>query len=391
MDFWIKPGECTGCTACKQVCPVGAIDMKKDKRTGFEYPWIDSNKCIGCNKCAKTCPVLKKIEKKKQVQTVDYGLFGVYAVRHKNEEIRFESTSGGFFSELASLCIENGMTVYGAAYGENLKVYHKGITSKEEIYELRQSKYVQSSLEDSFAEVREKIEGNQAVLFVGSPCQVAGLYEYLGNIPDKLITVEFICLGVNAPRAYEEWISELEKTNSSKIRRIWFKYKDLGWRESPFTTKVVFQNGREIVLRKNDNFFMKGYLSGNLFLRDSCCDCKYVGDKRCADITIGDYWGSDDFDDDMGTSIVILNTKKGADIFRKIDKRLSADQISRDMVVEGNPHFACPAKRNPNTPKFFDYLDNHSFSIAVKKYTRKRLSIRIRNKITKVLSQYKGK
>ena len=41
---------CTGCGACNNICPVGAISMKPDKY-GFLYPEIDDSMCIDCGRC----------------------------------------------------------------------------------------------------------------------------------------------------------------------------------------------------------------------------------------------------------------------------------------------------------------------------------------------------
>ena len=63
-----KPGlcsmeECTGCGACKNICPVNAISMQYDEY-GFYKPAVDMEKCIKCGKCEKTCP---KLEDRKSV------------------------------------------------------------------------------------------------------------------------------------------------------------------------------------------------------------------------------------------------------------------------------------------------------------------------------------
>ena len=46
--------NCNGCSACSLICPVNAIEMKRDTE-GFIYPVIDDNKCIHCGACLKIC------------------------------------------------------------------------------------------------------------------------------------------------------------------------------------------------------------------------------------------------------------------------------------------------------------------------------------------------
>ena len=54
--FQIPVQNCCGCTACMNVCPKAAIDMKEDFE-GFLYPELDRSKCINCGLCETVCPV----------------------------------------------------------------------------------------------------------------------------------------------------------------------------------------------------------------------------------------------------------------------------------------------------------------------------------------------
>lgn len=51
--------KCTGCMACRFICPKSAINMREDKE-GFLYPVIDENLCIDCGKCDNVCPIDSK-------------------------------------------------------------------------------------------------------------------------------------------------------------------------------------------------------------------------------------------------------------------------------------------------------------------------------------------
>lgn len=50
LNYYIIPDKCTGCTACKRVCPVNCISGE------VKQPHlIDNEKCIKCGACQKTC------------------------------------------------------------------------------------------------------------------------------------------------------------------------------------------------------------------------------------------------------------------------------------------------------------------------------------------------
>lgn len=82
--------KCTGCMACKQVCPINAIEVVRDKN-GFEYPRV-SEKCIECGKCVETCHVLDDIELKQ--------CKSAYLAILRDKKKRMKSSSGGFFMPL---------------------------------------------------------------------------------------------------------------------------------------------------------------------------------------------------------------------------------------------------------------------------------------------------
>lgn len=186
---------------------------------------------------------------------------------------------------------------------------------------------------------------------------------------EKLFTAEFICIGVNSPMAYKKWLEELEKNNQSKVNHVWFKYKINGWRHSPFCTRVDFDNNKSIVLTRENNYFMQGFLQGNYFLRPSCSRCKFMGNDRVADIILGDYWGKDtDNSDDMGNSIVLINSDKGRALFECILEQINYNETDLTDICANNPRFSTPIDYNEQSTLFYQDLKNNAFSEVVKKY-----------------------
>lgn len=372
IEFWLLKEECTGCEACTNICSQNAITMKLDVEHGFKYPHIDNEKCIECGMCKKQCPIYYEKTECTMFPFVfdDRKKMSAYAAWSRDDYLRLKSTSGGVFSELAqSILGENGV-VYGAYYDTNMIVKHKNVSDMRELSCLRRSKYVQSEINYSYRKAKKDLESNKKVLFVGSPCQIAGLFSYLRKKYSNLYTVEFICLGVNSPLVYRKWINEIEENYKKVVKDIWFKYKTEGWRESPMHTLIEFEDGSTILLDDKSNYYMKGYLNGGYYVRKSCSNCKFMKDKRYADIVIGDYWDVDkSIDDGKGTSIVLTLSSNGEELFNKLKCRLNYYPVEVESISAGNPRFIEPAPYNPKSEDFFRELKTSRFSDLMKKFT----------------------
>ncbi len=328
----IEKEKCTGCGVCSNVCPKSCIDMVSDNE-GFLYPSVDFNNCISCSICEKTCPVLNGIKSENNPQP------SAYAAWSLDKDIRFNSTSGGIFSELAKKIISDGGYVAGARYNGKHLVEHCIINDNESIFLLRQSKYVQSNSENIYKEIRTTLNKDKVVMFVGTPCQCAGLVSFLGKSYDNLLLCDFICRGANSPKAYTKYLESMENKYKSPIKKVWFKNKINGWNK--FCTKIEFENGQNYYADRYTDLFMVGYLKYNLFMRPSCHNCKFKGFPRYSDITLADFWGvklQDKMQDtDKGTSLVLINSSKGNIFFENIHEQVFQEKSSLDIVVQKNP------------------------------------------------------
>lgn len=333
IDKVIKKNECCGCFGCLNSCPKNCIQMKEDNE-GFWYPKVNYSKCIECNLCIKNCPALN-IHNKNEDILKEAEVIAAYS---KDEVLRLDSTSGGIFSEIAKYFIKEKGVVYGAIYNQKHLVEHYRGTTIEDIDKLRQSKYLQSNIGDIYRKVKEDLINKKKVLFVGTPCHVAALNNYLGKNYENLSTIDFLCRGINSPEAYKQYLKNLEKKYFSKIKRVIFKNKTYGWHR--FSTKIIFENGQEYIQDRYTDSYMRGYLEGNLFMRPSCHECRYKSLPRHADITLGDFWGIEkvrpDLDQDKGTSIFMLNTEKGKKTFESIKERIVFEKMKLNDIYLGN-------------------------------------------------------
>jgi len=364
----IDKDVCTGCCACSNVCPVRCISFKTDHE-GFWHPVIDSEKCIQCGLCLTCCPVSEGLV---GVDKPCLANPDVYAVWHRDKEVRLDSTSGGAFSALAQKVFERGGYVSGAIYLEDHSVGHFVTNDVADLPKLRSSKYLQSFVGDVFSEVKKILDSGKEVLFCGTPCQVAGLYAVLGRDYEKLTTLDFICRGVNSPAVFKKYIAELEQEYGAKARLIKFKNKTFGWHR--FATKIWFENGKEYVKDRYTDLFMRGYLNGAFYLRPSCYQCKFKGIDRIADITLADFWGIEhirpEMDDDCGTSLVMINSAKGSECFEQIKDRLVCAEQTIEQAGLDNKCLteSCDARTQASRDRFYQDFNALSFKHVAEKY-----------------------
>ena len=328
--------DCCGCAACVQRCPKQCISMKEDNE-GFLYPDVDENICIDCGLCEKVCPIINRPEKLSVKETL--------AVKNQNEAERMASSSGGVFIALAKKTIEKGGVVFGAVFDENWEVMHTYAETLDEVRPMMGSKYLQSRIGNSFRDAERFLKEGREVLFIGTPCQVTALHNFLCKDYRNLLSVDFLCHGVPSPGVWRKYLDEEFQISARRaagkntvlssslksvpvITGIEFRDKTLnGWKKFSFVVRgqSASKADKNSVLLSDihcANPYMRGFLS-DVYLRPSCYRCKCKNGVSHSDLTIADYWGihvvMPDFDDDKGVGLVLLNTDKGKDIFSTLD------------------------------------------------------------------------
>lgn len=357
--------DCCGCNACGDICPTDAIEFITDNE-GFWYPKVNLDKCINCGLCEKTCPMLHQAD---GVQR--YEIPTVFAAYAKNEEIRIDSTSGGIFSMLALEGYKENAYVGGAIYNKDHTVSQIVSDKPERLDELRSSKYLQSNATKVYSEIKSLLKNNQRVLFCGTPCQVQALYRFLGNKEnDNLTTIDFICRGVNSPKAFLSYMKMLEEQFNAKASKIKFKAKEWGWHR--FSMRVNFDNGKEYCKDRYHDLFFIGYLQSGNFTRPSCYECPFKGFPQKSDITLADFWGIEiidkSMDQDKGTSLVMINSDKGQMLFDRIKPNIVSRQFTLEDARKWNPAMDSSLKNvGTDRQKFFEDLDKYPFDVVAKR------------------------
>ncbi len=364
MSTVFEKNRCCGCSACSKICPVGAITMIEDEE-GFLYPEINQDKCIQCGACHKICAFNTQTEKQE--------IGAVYAVQNKDEQLRNKATSGGFFHIIASYIIENGGVVYGAVLNEDLVVEHQRSEKQEELEKFYGSKYVQSDLRKIYEPLLRDIKENRLILFTGTPCQVAEIKQYCqkynGNV-EKLITCDFVCHGVPSKKIFDEHIQFLEKKYKKKIISYKFRTKELGWKGHH--EKAIFEgeSNTDEKNRKYIDIYKELYGSLNI-IRPSCYECPYAKSEHISDITMGDFWGienyEEEFKDNKGTSFVMVNSEQGKEIFEELKKDMFYKEERIDICR--NPQLKGPTNRPKNRERFWNEYFSKGYKYIAKKYT----------------------
>ena len=377
----IRKEQCTGCKMCADICPRNAISFKTDE-TGFWYPVVNEN-CIKCGKCIKRCPTLNEYKIAGQAPKV-------YALWSKNDGTRLTSTSGGVFWEIACKFLETDGIVVGSRYGFDWKSAEHIIAHDiDELLQIKGSKYFQSDTAGIYEAVKREILTGRRVLFCGTPCQMAAIKSYLEIDYKNFYCMDFICRSINSPKAFRADIDELEEEYNSKVIEVHLKNKKKGWQS--LASQVRFENGKESLKDKTEDWWVKGFIHNDLYTRESCYQCKYrVLPRVNSDITIGDFWGiKNQTEENMfkGISVMLLNTDKGKMLFEDSKEMFEFEEHDLEEVLAGNSALLKNPIKISKQDNFFKLLINHPFSYSVKHCIKVPFFLKIKRKMIKTMKK----
>lgn len=307
----------------------------------------------------------------------------VYAVRHRDEETRAASRSGGIFTALSDEVLDNHGVVYGCVLNKDFDAVHVRAEDEIDRNHMRGSKYIQSKLGDTFRNVKADLENGRAVLFSGTSCQVAGLKAYLGKEYDDLFCVDIVCHGVPSPKVWYEYLKWQEEKNKARVTAVDFRNKkDFGWRAHMETFR--FKSGK---IESSGVFRTLFY--GHNVLRPSCYECPYKSVMHPGDITIADYWGIEnaapELDDNKGVSLVLVNNEIGERYLDKVKDKL----IWKETRIEDSiqPPLVAPFPKPETREQFWRDFQNRDFSYVASKYG----GAGVKNKVKRFLGRIKKK
>ena len=384
MEFELS--TCSGCMACMNVCPQNAISIIESPE-GFILPHIDEDKCVNCGLCEEVCDF-------KRSEHVGNDIRRAFSLVHHDKQVIERSSSGGAFTAISDKVLDKGGVVFGATYDDDFNVIHSVALTAEERDRMRGSKYVQCNPLLSFRDVK-KFLVDRPVLFVGTPCQCAGLKSYLKKDYDNLIVVDFFCHGVPNNKMFKEHVANLSKNQKGVVVDYTFRTKKYGW--NSYANVITFaemsqsrnssaeQQGRT---EEDASWIVQAFLSffaKSLSLRPSCFNCPYRNCHRPSDITIGDFWqieyltGKKDKD---GVSFVTANSPKGEALLTETAKDVRMKEYTMDQVEFRLPNGA--TKKPKRYGEFWNTYQDHGYEKVLQKYFDNSMRARIRWEIKKI-------
>ncbi|MEG0523163.1 MAG: Coenzyme F420 hydrogenase/dehydrogenase, beta subunit C-terminal domain [Erysipelotrichaceae bacterium] len=339
--------ECCGCGACANICPKKCITMTEDQE-GFLYPVVEESDCIDCSLCETVCPILNS---SKGSTFEKQG----YIIQNKDQQTLKESTSGGFFTAIANYTLEKNGTVYGVAFDEDFNVKHERVTDSKELYKFRNSKYVQSNTNDTYSQVKKDLFEGKEVCYSGTPCQIEGLKKFLVKKYDNLITVDIVCHSVPSPLIFRKYLKMQEKKFNIKPTEIKFRDKaKYGYKYSNMT----LANNNDVYYSAgiDTDQFMRSFFA-DMSVRPSCYNCHFKKIERVSDFTIWDCFVESkfdkNFDDNKGTTRVLVHSEKAGDIFENIKINFNYKEVEVDNLVKGVTEMFESVKCNKKRSDFF--------------------------------------
>lgn len=364
MEKICKTDKCTGCAACFNACGKGAITMAEDA-CGYIHPQIDQAKCVDCGLCAKVCPVNVKAALRYPRDC--------YAATVKDDTELASCASGGMATELSRFVIGKGGVVYGCTGKDIRNVRHICIDKAEELDLLKGSKYVQSFIGSTYKEVRRDLQSGRLVLFIGTPCQVAGLQGFLRHKDyPNLVTADLVCHGVPSQKMLNDNI-DLYCGKGENIN-VWFRQKERSSSKCDAPWRIAygwFYQTSHMRAPRGVKYYKDPYMFGflaPLTFRDSCYTCRYANISRCSDFTLGDFWGlgiDAGFTNGKGVSVVLVNTDKAGSVWAEVSERCKC--VQRDVVEaqKGNGQLQVPSRKNQNYETFVSKYPKVGFKKAV--------------------------
>lgn len=366
--------KCTGCAACRDACPKHCISMRGDELDAT-YPFIDDSLCVNCGICLKTCPNNRHL--------IYHNTQKVYAAWSNDLHVRTTSASGGIAYELYRFWLQSGGVATGVVYDKDQGCHFVLLEKDSDLRAIQNSKYTFSDTNGIYEVVKRKLDAAIPVLFVGVPCQVAGLFGYLKKDYENLTTIDIICHGMPPALYLQQHVKHIESSSDESTNELYFRDPKYGTHTFTFTLRN--QKGKEFYKKKvlsRDNYQL-GYHRA-LIYRENCYHCSYARKERISDLTIADFSGLGKYEpicyDKLNVSCILQNTEKGAELLSNMDNSVTLHERPMREAFDVEAQLKAPSLKHSGRVIFEEtYRITRNFKVACDKALKeeKRKSIKL--------------
>lgn len=393
MEWNLNTDHCTGCCACADVCPAGAISMEIGP-SGSRRPKLNDELCISCSKCKKVCPqfvspAVEGVEK------------NIYIGICQEDALYQKSSSGGIFAALATSFLNRGGVVYGAAMGLDggiVSCRHIRVSKKEDLHLIQGSKYVQSKMDGIYRQIKEDLKEGKEVLFSGTSCQVAGVKNFIGN-HDNLYTVDLVCHGVPKDSIFNEYIKFLEGRYNGKVEDLSFRVKGFRnfWTDSSYVLKLTCKTekgSRIVYIPKDNSAYFKLFLTRAGY-RESCYSCKYASLNKVSDVTLGDFRPSPEekkqyeLDSDKTYSSIIVHNPKGAALLERGKTLIRFKGIPAEEMIKHHSNLQRPSSMTKAGKDALSIYQKQGFEGLQKRIDRTFLINQLKSSLIQLVKRFR--
>ena len=237
------------------------------------------------------------------------------------------------------------------------------------LYKIRKSKYSQSNIGDSYKSVKKDLDKGIGVVFSGTPCQVAGLKNFLHKEYEKLLSIDVVCHGVGSNEVLKDCIKLIETNANKKISNYNFRYK----KEKDFkpfkryNVEYVYEDGTRI--ENNNDLYINLFLSGKC-LRNSCSkNCRFKACNSYSDMTLADLNNKSkiipNIYDKRNYSAIFFHSNKSYFFLDKLDEYGRFIECNEAIVVKYNKVYYTNNDCKNNRDAFFrEYKKNKLSNIG---------------------------
>lgn len=332
-----KLNQCCGCSACVDICPQNAITIKDTLRA--YNAMIDEDKCVNCGACTKVCQQVNRVEMVKPIEW--------HQGWSEDKIIRMNGSSGGACGALSKTFVQIGGSVCSCVFRDG----KFGFAFTEDLAKLDQfagSKYVKSNPTGVYKSLRRRLQCGEKVLFIGLPCQVAAMKNFVGeNLQANLYTADLICHGTPSPNLLKLFLRQYG-CNLDKIQDIRFRIKD---------KFQIYEGLKSITTTGVTDKYLIAFLN-SLIYTANCYSCQYAKAERVSDLTLGDSWGTSIAREERkrGISLILVQTEKGAALLKKTGLHLECVDI--ENAIKNNHQLYEPSHAPQMRDFFFKKIEN---------------------------------